>query len=66
MEDVQKLLVKFVDAPSVAGGKAAVLCDERGVVLPAQIETKLEFSFDGPATITVTFVIAGDEIRIEN
>lgn len=58
------LIVKIVDAPAVPGGKAFMLCDERGEALPMQSHAVLDQGVDS-ATIMVEFHIDGDKVRIE-
>lgn len=58
-----KLQIRIDDAPSVAGGKAIVLCDERGEPLPNQIASTTETEVGGYPSIQVTFAIDGETVR---
>jgi len=51
--------VRIVDAPGIPGGKAVVLCDDDGVMLPQQTRVILENGIGELPTITATFVIDG-------
>lgn len=57
------MLIKIIKTPAVAGGRAVVLCDDEGEILPSQRATILETGVGELPTITVTFAVDGDSIR---
>ncbi|UZW54952.1 hypothetical protein NUH86_15975 [Sphingobium sp. JS3065] len=62
-----KLIVKIVDAAGAPGGRALLLCDERGESLPNQVALSLNQS--GPADlsrVSVEFVIDGKQIAFDD
>lgn len=56
-----KLQVRPVDTPR---GPKVVLCDESGAMLPNQRDVVLTCGIDRADTVTVTFVIDDDKLRI--
>lgn len=56
-----KLLVKMIDLPQ---GKRPVLTDEDGNMLPCQMATEMHVPAEGPGTVTVTFIIDDDRLRL--
>jgi hypothetical protein len=60
------VIVKIVDAPMVQGGKAPVICDDSGKILPGQFRTVIESEVGTVPLITVTFEIDGKTIRFED
>lgn len=58
------LTVRFIDAPAMPGGKALALCDADGNMLPMQQHTEFENGVHDGATITVTFRVDGEQVRI--
>lgn len=62
-----KLIAKIVDAAVVPGGRALLLHDEQGVALPNQLIATLEQPGPGErSSVTVTFVIDGDQVRLDD
>ena len=59
------MIVKVVDAPAVAGGKAIFLCDENGVSLPTQISASVRNEVGDYPIIDVSLMIDGDKVRFE-
>lgn len=59
-----KLIVKLIDAPSVAGGKAYVLCTEDGEMLPMQTGCIIENNCDSTPTITCSFAVDGEKVSL--
>lgn len=57
------MLIKIENAPSVAGGKAIMLCDDQGEPLPMQVRSVLSAGVNEVGEITVTFSIDGDRVR---
>lgn len=60
-----KLIAKVMDGLAVPGGSAIVLCYEDGGMLPGQVCSVLETGFDQIGKLTVTFLIDGDNIKLE-
>lgn len=60
------MIVKIVDAPITrGGGKAVVLCDDDGVMLPMQFHTSVENGAGERPTVTASFYIDGKKVRFE-
>jgi hypothetical protein len=59
------MLVRFVDAPMVPGGRAVVICDDTGKPLHGQIGSILECEVGQQPRITVIFEIDGKKIRMD-
>lgn len=57
-----KLRIEAVKALAVPGGKALVLTDEHGNVLPNQINVIVETGVGDVATAVVTFMIDGKDL----
>jgi hypothetical protein len=60
------LIAKFIPAPGIPGGRALVLCDGEGTVLPGQAAATLEQTSSACSTLTVQFKIDGRRVRIES
>ncbi|MEN2747087.1 hypothetical protein [Sphingomonas sp. T9W2] len=56
------MIIKVVDAPIVAGGKAMMLCADSGEVLGKQVLCDLHQTTEG-AELTVRFIVDGEELR---
>jgi len=59
-----KLTADLCTAPGIPGKRAVMLCDETGEPLPNQVAVSLEQTVGEPSTITVTFRIDGDNIKL--
>ena len=57
-----KLKLGIIEAKSVHGGSELALMDERGNVLPNQINTIVETGVGDVATVVVTFLIDGKDL----
>ena len=57
-----KFKVGIIEATAVHGGSALALMDERGNVLPNQINTIVETGVGDVATAVVTFLIDGKDL----
>lgn len=57
-----KLIIRTLQTPT---GPKVMLCDERGAPLPMQRETIVNCGIDQVDSISVTFAIDGEEVRLE-
>ncbi len=60
------MIVRIIHDVSVVGGRAVLLCDDAGAPLPMQGRVVLDQSVAEETTITVTFHVDGDLVRIAN
>lgn len=57
-----KLTIRSLQTPT---GPKVMLCDAEGAPLPLQRETTLNCGIDQIDSITVTFAIDGEKVRLE-
>jgi hypothetical protein len=60
-----KIVIRTVDGTSVRGGRALILCDEHGVLLPGQSAIAVEQDDDGRSLVTVSFEIDGQDVILD-
>tara|TARA_R110000787_G_scaffold94640_1_gene197452 strand:+ start:927 stop:1136 length:210 start_codon:yes stop_codon:yes gene_type:complete len=60
-----KLIIRTVDGADIGGGRALVLCNEAGEMLPGQAAVHIEQSDDGTNFIAVTFQIDGRGVVLD-
>lgn len=54
-----KVYAKIENVPFACGGKALLLCDEKGEILDGQISVKVDQTADDITRVTATFALAG-------
>jgi hypothetical protein len=59
-----KFVVRTIDAPATRGGKALALCTEGGEIVGKQFRCHVANEATEIGTITVSFYIDGDTIRL--
>jgi hypothetical protein len=59
-----RLVAKVVDAPSVCGGKAFIICTEDGTQLPNQQGGLIRYACGEVAQVEVTFLVDGDKVSL--
>lgn len=61
-----KLVIKTSDAPNIPGGKALMLYDQDGCLIPNQAAIVHRNAVGELAEVTVTFYVDGDNVRLED
>jgi len=59
-----KLYITERPAPRIAGGKAILLVDEQGIMIPCQQAVTITQETDEMTTCTVTFIVNGKDVLI--
>tara|TARA_R110000868_G_scaffold100109_1_gene275263 strand:+ start:14209 stop:14418 length:210 start_codon:yes stop_codon:yes gene_type:complete len=60
-----KLVVRTVEGANVRGGRALVLCDEHGVMLPEQAAVTIEQEEHSDILVTVAFRVNGETVIMD-
>ncbi|CAH0355313.1 hypothetical protein [Sphingobium sp. CECT 9361] len=60
-----KLVVRTVEGANLPGGRALVLCDEHGVMLPEQAAVTIEQEEHAAILVTVAFRVNGDTVVLD-
>jgi hypothetical protein len=58
------MIIKIDEASAMVGGRAVLLCDDDGVPLPMQYRVVLDQAVGEASSITVSFHIDGDKVRV--
>ena len=59
------MIIKIVDSHIAPGGRAMVLCDDDGKILPNQRGCEVTNHVGEPTIVTVTLQVDGDRVRFE-
>lgn len=60
-----KLVIRTVDGCKVPGGRALVLCDEHGAMLPGQCRVELVQDETEGMAVTVSFAVDGRDVILD-
>ncbi len=60
-----KLTLRILDNALGPAGGCLVLCDEKGNMLPGQMLVEYGQGVSEPGTVTITFRIDGDNLRLD-